>query len=48
MENRQALAPLQILWDYLGMHQKPEQADCMSILPTPHWELTPSVPTDSP
>ncbi len=29
MENRQALAPLQILWDYLGMHQKPEQADCI-------------------
>lgn len=27
MENFQALKPLQVLWDYLGMHQKPERAD---------------------
>ena len=23
------LEPLQVLWDYLGMHQKPEKADCI-------------------
>ena len=27
MENLQALEPLQVIWDYLGMHQKPEKAD---------------------
>lgn len=29
MENLQALEPLQVIWDYLGMHQKPEKADCI-------------------
>lgn len=29
MENEKALASLQVLWDYLGMHQKPEKADCI-------------------
>lgn len=23
------MLPLQVIWDYLGMHQKPEQADCI-------------------
>ena len=23
------MEPLQILWDYLGMHQAPEKADCI-------------------
>lgn len=27
MENFQALKPMQVLWNYLGMHQKPERAD---------------------
>lgn len=27
MENLQALEPLQVLWDYLGMHQRAEKAD---------------------
>ena len=27
MENMEALAPLQVIWDYLGMHQVPEKAD---------------------
>ena len=29
MENIQALEPLQVIWDYLGMHQKPQKADCI-------------------
>lgn len=29
MENIQALAPLQVLWDYLGMHTEPRAADCI-------------------
>lgn len=29
MENRQALEPLGVLWDYLGMHQQPGEADCI-------------------
>ena len=29
MENIQALEPLQVIWDYLGMHQKPRKADCI-------------------
>ena len=27
MENKAALAPLQVIWDYLGLHQAPEKAD---------------------
>lgn len=27
MENTRALAPLQVIWDYLGLHQTPEAAD---------------------
>ena len=27
MENSRALAPLQVIWDYLGLHQHPEKAD---------------------
>ena len=27
MENIAALKPLQVIWDYLGLHQKPEKAD---------------------
>ena len=27
MENIQALKPLQVIWDYLGLHQAPEKAD---------------------
>lgn len=27
MENILALKPLQVIWDYLGLHQKPEKAD---------------------
>ena len=27
MENREALAPLQVIWDYLGLHQQPGKAD---------------------
>ena len=29
MENLLALEPLQVIWDYLGMHQTPEKADCI-------------------
>lgn len=29
MENQKALAPLKVLWDYLGMHQQPQKADCI-------------------
>lgn len=29
MENQKALIPLQVLWDYLGMHQQPQKADCI-------------------
>ncbi len=29
MEYPQAMEPLQVLWDYLGMHQEPRQADCI-------------------
>lgn len=29
MENQKALAPLQVIWDYLGMHQTPSRADCI-------------------
>ena len=29
MENIQALEPLQVIWDYLGLHQKPQKADCI-------------------
>lgn len=27
MENIRALEPLRVIWDYLGLHQKPEKAD---------------------
>ena len=27
MENTRALEPLQVIWDYLGLHQTPEKAD---------------------
>ena len=27
MENLQALEPLQVIWDYLGLHQEPQKAD---------------------
>ena len=27
MENTEALAPLQVIWDYLGLHQQPGKAD---------------------
>lgn len=29
MENLQALKPLQVIWDYMGLHQMPTQADCI-------------------
>ena len=29
MANIQVLEPLQVLWDYLGLHQAPEKADCI-------------------
>lgn len=29
MENIQALEPLQVIWDYLGLHQIPQKADCI-------------------
>lgn len=29
MENIQALEPLRVLWEYLGMHTPPRQADCI-------------------
>ena len=29
MEHIQALEPLQVIWDYLGMHQQPRKADCI-------------------
>lgn len=29
MENERALQPLQVIWDYLGMHQLPRKADCI-------------------
>ncbi|MBQ7801893.1 MAG: YdcF family protein [Oscillospiraceae bacterium] len=29
MENIQALKPLQVIWDYLGLHQTPGKADCI-------------------
>lgn len=27
MENTRALSPLQVIWDYLGLHKQPEKAD---------------------
>ena len=29
MATREALQALQVLWDYLGLHQQPEKADCI-------------------
>ncbi len=29
MEYLQYLQPLQVLWDYLGLHQQPQKADCI-------------------
>ena len=29
MASIQVLEPLQVIWDYLGLHQRPEKADCI-------------------
>ena len=29
MASIQVLGPLQVIWDYLGLHQRPEKADCI-------------------
>ncbi len=29
MEGLRVLEPLQVIWDYLGMHQRPQKADCI-------------------
>ena len=29
MVHKEALEPLQVIWDYLGLHQTPEKADCI-------------------
>lgn len=29
MENLRALKPLQVIWDYMGLHQMPTKADCI-------------------
>ena len=29
MANIQVLEPLQVIWDYLGLHQEPQKADCI-------------------